>query len=125
MTTAPPPKPRVIVEQQPDGTLVCEYYINGARSRDVLNLGFEAFEIKEALRTQAKAIAKQIERELEKKREEEHNRHNRVWQGVARNHGIGFANRTVNGINSLKLNAKVNEKEKPVQITAKQMIDLL
>jgi hypothetical protein len=100
--------PRIIVEQQPDGSIVAEFYINGARSRQTLTLGFEAFEIKAALADQARANAAAAAREAERAQAQERERHNRVWNYVASSHGIGFANRTVNGTSSLKRNARVD-----------------
>jgi hypothetical protein len=126
-TTTPAPKPRVIVELQPDGTLVMEYYTNGQRSRDTLTLGFEAFEIKDQLRNQAQHLATAAERKAAALAEAASRRHNQAWRYVATNHGIEFANRTVNGVNSSKLNARVDAKPKPSdnQPTIKQMLDLL
>ena len=121
----PIPKPRVIIEQQPDGSLIMESYINGSRKRIELQLGFEAFEIKDELRTQAKAIASYAERERERIAEAANKRHNQAWRYVATNHGVEFANRTVNGVKSNKLNAKVNAKEKPEQQSIKEMLALL
>jgi hypothetical protein len=100
--------PRIIVEQQPDGSLIAEFYINGARTRQTLTFGFESFEIKEALGEQARANAAAAAREAAREAQAERERHNRVWNYVASSHGIGFANRTVNGTSSLKRNARVD-----------------
>jgi hypothetical protein len=122
-----PPRllPRVVIEQQPDGSLVMESYINGARHRELINKGFEAFEIREALAVQASAIIAAQERKLAQLAEETRNLHNRVWRTTAERHGIGFANRTVNGVASLKQNAKKDEKTKPDQPTIKELLSLI
>ena len=126
-TTPPPaqPKPRIIVELQPDGSLVMESYVDGNRKRLELQLGFEAFEIKEELRTIARRNLAQAERKAAAKREMENKRHSQVWRYVAENHGVGFANRTVNGTKSSKLHAKVDEKPQKANPTVKEMLALL
>ena len=119
------PKPRLIVEQQDDGTLVIEIYVNGSRSRRTVTFGFEAFEIKEALAEQKRAIDAQAARKARELEEAAQRRHNQVWSYVAQNHGVGFANKTVNGVNSLAQRARVDQKERPEQPTLKAMLDLI
>lgn len=91
-------KPRIIIEAQPDGSLVLESYINGQRSRELLTRGFEMIAIKDELARQARAIENAAEEKRLRQEREEASRHRRVWTGVAENHGIGFANRTVGQI---------------------------
>jgi hypothetical protein len=97
MSDHTPPKPRLIVEQQSDGTLTIEYYINGARSKETLNRGFELYDIVEALAMQRNAMQRQAEAKAERDAHAERQRHRQVWQYVAENHGVGFANKTVGG----------------------------
>lgn len=117
--------PRVIIELQADGTLMVESYVNGMRSKLPLTFGFEAFEIREALAHIKRQRAAYAQQQAEKALAAEKARHGQVWRYVAENHGIGFANRTVNGVKSLKRNAKVSQKEKPTSSTVKAMIDLI
>jgi hypothetical protein len=120
------PKPRLIVEQQDDGTLVLELYINGSRSRRNVTFGFEAFEIKEALAEQKRSIEAQAARKAQELELAAQRRHSQVWSYVAQNHGVGFANKTVNGVSSLKLRARVDGKPTASdQPTLKQMLDLI
>lgn len=119
------PRPRIIVELQTDGTLIAECYLNGSRLRENLNRGFELFEIKEMLVRIDNNIKSAAERKAEALAEKEKARHGTVWRYVAENHGVGFANRTVNGVNSLKRNAKVEAKAKKPNPELKEMLSLL
>lgn len=103
-----------------------ESYINGARHREVLNKGFEAFEIREALGVQARAIIAAQERKIAALEAEAKGRHNQVWRTTAERHGIGFANRTING-NAMGQNTRPKEKPqgKPEQQTIKELLSLL
>lgn len=130
MTTETQSLPRVIIELQVDGSLMVESYVNGMRSKLPLNFGFEAFEIREALAHIKRQRAEYAKQQIEKAEAAAKARHGQVWRYVAEGHGIGFANRTVNGVSSLKRNAKVNtnisgEKKKPISAEIKDMLDLL
>jgi hypothetical protein len=101
-----PALPRIILEQQADGTIVMETYLDGARSRFPLAKGLEIIEIREELRQQASRIASAAERKALREAELEAAKHRRVWTNVAygeyggsRGHGAEFANRTVGKIN--------------------------
>lgn len=118
-------RPRVIVELKPDGTLVLEQYLDGQRQQMPLPLGFELFEIREALRAQVRRHESAQERKARAKEEAETRRHSQVWRYVAENHGIGFANRTINGVASSKMHAKVDEKAKKPSPTLKEALSLL
>jgi hypothetical protein len=102
-----------------------EYYTNGQRTRETLTLGFEAFEIKEQLRIQAKNHASAAERKAAQLEEQANRRHNQAWRYVATNHGIEFANRTVNGTNSSKINARKDATEPKPQPSIQDMLSLL
>ena len=107
------PKPRLILEQAPDGRLSLETYTDGNRIRMDLTPGFEMIEIREELKRQANSIAAALERKANREQELIYQRHVRVWKGVANGieggstgHGVAFANRTVGKIN---LNARQAE----------------
>lgn len=125
MATETQSPPRVIIELQPDGSLMVESYVNGSRTKLPLTFGFEAFEIREALAHIKRQRAEYAKLQAEKAVAAEKARHGQVWRYVAENHGIGFANRTVNGVKSLKRNAKVEQKQKQPSASVKAMIDLI
>lgn len=95
------PKPRIILEMQPDGTLIVESYTNGARSRETLYRGFEMVAIMDELNRQKTLIESAAERKAVEQERREAALHRRVWHGVAggtstsRGHGVAFANKTV------------------------------
>jgi hypothetical protein len=55
-------KARVIIELQPDGTLVMETYTNGMRERTALQVGYEMHEMQEALSRKQREIDTSAER---------------------------------------------------------------
>lgn len=105
--------PRVIIELQPDGSMILEQYINGARSRDQV---WSIEGIKWALDIQQRSIMAQAERNEAKRLAEIESRHNRVYKWTAESHGVQFANRVINGKSSTKLRARVDEPKKKVPV---------
>jgi hypothetical protein len=101
MTDQTKPRPRVILEQQDDGSLVLEYYINGNRTRETLSRGFEMIAVRDALAFQARDIVAAAERKQIMHDIEAAARHRRVWQIAASrtNQGVEFANRVIGPIN--------------------------
>lgn len=98
-------KPRIILEQQDDGTIVIEHYINGARTRVPVAQGMLNWEIAGALGEQRNNLMAQRERQEAKRKQEEIDRHNRVYTWTAEAHGVAFANRTV-GIAKTRIEQK-------------------
>jgi hypothetical protein len=97
-TPVPQAGPRVIIELNSDGTYKLESYVNGSRRQNSLTVGGEWFEIKEELKELLAVRQAADARKAERIAEAEASRHRQVWGSVAHKHGIGFANRVVNGI---------------------------
>ena len=119
-------QPRVCIDLLPDGSLRLDYSIGPYRHQEILNKGWEMSTIMEALQAQASANAKQREDAANHEKQLEAERRRRNWRNTAINHGIEFANKTINGVNSSKQHARVDEKTKSqVKAEKEQFLSLL
>jgi len=132
-TTLRPFLPRLVLEQQPDGSLIIESYLNGMRHREVLDKGFELYTMLENLAEQKRAIESKEERARLRREQEEKSRHRRVWTGVAygtdtsRGHGAAFADKTINGGEGFGPNCRKKElkPKKPAAVNTLNSMDFL
>jgi hypothetical protein len=129
--TAPPqPIGRVVVELSADGRIYMERYVNGARTRTLLDRGNEWWEVLDALAEQRRASEASAALRAEQAERASRLRHNRVWVTTAETHGAGFAHRVIKGevppgygrYLAPEVQPKPRAKEQP---TLKQMLDLL
>lgn len=84
-------KPRIVVEQLPNGTIAIESYINGARKRIISAPGLELNDIRTALEEQRAAHEAQVERAAEAAKAALRAKHIKNWDITATRHGTGFA----------------------------------
>lgn len=96
-------RPRVVVEQQPDGTFVVESYINGARHREPCDAGHDLlYVLRTEIDRQTRLIADKAEAAQLRKERAEDALHRKVWRIAAATPGQGkqFANRTIGPLNT-------------------------
>ena len=96
--------PRVIIELQPDGRYAMEYYINGARTRELLDNPLErgwdfGIQVYGGLSSVAQSRRQEANRKAEREAKVIATRHVRVWHGVADSFGKHFAEKTVGPLN--------------------------
>ncbi len=94
-------KPKVMLEQRPNGDIMIEYYINGARTQELVPSNYGAAMVMqfvaEAFDRMRQVATTEIERKRQKQELEEKQRHRRVWfhSAYARGQGENFANRVI------------------------------
>ena len=81
--------PRLVLELQPDGSLIAEFWLAGSRERRPISLDCEIFDIREALNDIKRRQRSEHELAAERERKAQIARHNRVWLHAAESHGQG------------------------------------
>lgn len=96
-TTPSRAKARVVIELQPDGTLRVEHYVNGARSVENLERGFEMQVIREILAQADARAEREYRAAIAAKEAAQLALHRRVWRNLATDphYGTQFANKVV------------------------------
>jgi hypothetical protein len=90
-------KPRIVIELQDDGTLMAEFYVNGARCREYITRGLEAQDLRNYLAVAADQLAATRKREAETEAAQAAalHRRNYFYAAHARHLGVECADRVI------------------------------
>lgn len=94
------PKPRIVIEQNDDGTWDIISFINGAQVRERIQVFQMEYQVRDALAEQANRHRNLAERAQRRAQDEAAKLHRKVWQISAATPGQGtaFANRVIGPI---------------------------